>query len=314
MARRITVIGHGPVGRETVRQLRQRGDFVRVIQRHAPADLTPGAVFIVGDLLTRADMAAACDDVEAVICCAGLPYSAAVWERDWPVAMANMLEGCAASGARFIFADNLYMYGPQDVPLREELPLTDFGRKPKVRAGITRQWRAAHEAGKVRAVAVRASDFYANHAPSSVISHFGIKAMLEGKTVNLPYPADFPHDYTYVPDFARALLTLLDATDEDYGQAWHVPNAPTRTLREVLTLAGEIAGVSPRIRVMPEFLKPLMGFAVPALSELKEMRFQTDRPYIVDSSKFAQRFWGGATPIEEGLAAVIESYRRDRPE
>jgi hypothetical protein len=111
---------------------------------------------------------------------AGFPYRSAVWEQAWPVAMDNML--AAAAGTRFILADNLYMYGPQTGPLVEDLPLTDYGRKHKVRAQVTRLWQVAHERGLTEAVAVRASDFYGLRVDTSVLSSLGIARLLAGKT------------------------------------------------------------------------------------------------------------------------------------
>ncbi len=67
-----------------------------------------------------------------------------------------------------VFADNLYMYGPQTSPLTEEMPLTHYGRKPALRAEITKLWKSAHDTGRVRAVAVRASDFYGPDATTSL--------------------------------------------------------------------------------------------------------------------------------------------------
>lgn len=226
--------------------------------------------------------------------------------------MSNLLDGCAASGARFVFADNLYMYGPQTRPLTEETPLTNYGRKPRIRAEITRLWRAAHDAGRVRAVAVRASDFYGPDVPTSVISVFGVSRLLAGRPALMPYSPDHPHDFTYVPDFARALVTLIDAPDDAYGQAWHVPNAPTRTLREVLTMAAERIGIPTRISVMPHALTTLAGLFRKDIGELAEMRFQWDRPYLVDASKFATRFWRDSTSFEDGLDATIVFYRGAR--
>jgi len=40
------------------------------------------------------------------------------------------------------------------------------------------------------------------------------------------------------------------------------------------------------------------------------MRFQWDRPYIVDSSKFCARFWCDPTSFDEGLAATGAYYRK----
>jgi len=39
------------------------------------------------------------------------------------------------------------------------------------------------------------------------------------------------------------------------------------------------------------------------------MRFQWDRPYRVDSSRFAKRFWAGATPFEAGAPATAIWFR-----
>jgi nucleoside-diphosphate-sugar epimerase len=170
-------------------------------------------------------------------------------------------------------------------------------------------WRTAHAAGRVRAVAVRASDFYGPAAATSVISAFGIARLVAGKAALVPYSPDYPHDFTYVPDFARALVTLMDAPDDAYGQAWHVPNAPTQTLREILTLAAVQLQIPIRIQVLPRSLAVLLGLFQKDLRELSEMRFQTDRPYLVASDKFARRFWNNPISFSDGVAATIASYR-----
>jgi nucleoside-diphosphate-sugar epimerase len=127
--------------------------------------------------------------------------------------------------------------------------------------------------GRVRAVAVRASDFYGPDVPTSVLSTVGVAGLLAGKPALAPYPPDQPHDFTYVPDFARALVTLIDAPDDAYGEAWHVPNAPARSLRDLLTLDATLIGVRPRVTVLPQSLMPLLGLFSTDVRELKEMRF-----------------------------------------
>jgi nucleoside-diphosphate-sugar epimerase len=136
--------------------------------------------------------------------------------------------------------------------------------------------------------------------------------LLAHKVALAPYPPDQPHDFTYVPDFARALVSLLDAGDDAYGQAWHVPNAPTRSLRAILTRTAELIGVPPRIRILPPALAPILALIQPEVKELAEMRFQWDRPYRVDVSKFAARFWNDPTSFERGLQATIDFYRSHR--
>jgi nucleoside-diphosphate-sugar epimerase len=305
----ITVLGYGPVGRETVKQLRARGNRVRVAQRSRPHGFPAAAEFHATDVLDAESVRTACAGSEAVICCIGFPYDSRLWETAWPKAMRNILAGCAEAKARFVFADNLYMYGPQNRPLTEDMPLTSFGRKPKLRAAITGLWREAHRDGQVQGAAVRASDFYGPNVETSVLSAYGVKRLLGGKSALVPYSPDYPHDFTYVPDFARAILTLLDAPVDAYGQAWHVPNAPAQTLRALIVEAAALIGVRPRVTVLPRPVLRLGGLFNRELHELIEMRFQTDRPYLVDATKFANRFWADATSFEAGLKATIASYR-----
>jgi len=308
-AKPVAVAGFGAVGRALVARLAARGDQVRVVQRVDPKSLPQGATFASCDVEDASSTAQALEGAGTVVCAVGLPYRADVFTRVWPVVMRNLLEACARTNARFVFADNLYMYGPQTAPLTEDMPLTDYGAKPRARAEITRLWREAHAAGRVRACAVRASDFYGPDVPTSVVSTMGVQRLLAGKAALAPYPANHPHAQTYVPDFARALVSLIDAPDDAYGQAWHVPNAPALPLREVLDLAADLIGVRRRITVLPQALLPLLGLFSGDIRELKEMRFQWDRPYLVDASKFAGAFWSDATPLDQGLRATIAFYR-----
>jgi nucleoside-diphosphate-sugar epimerase len=312
MAGNVTVVGYGAVGRETVKLLADRGDKVRVAQRSHTRGLPLEAELVPTDVLNAESVLNACMGSEAVICCLGFPYDSRIWQKKWPVAMTNLLAASEKAKARFIFADNLYMYGPQTAPLTEDMPLTDFGRKPKLRAEITKLWREAHRQGRVQGVAVRASDFYGPDVPTSVLSAYGVKNLLAGKAAIMPYPVIFPHDVTYVPDFARALVTLLDAPAGDYGQAWHVPNAPTQTYRSLIEQAAARIGVEPKMRVIPVILLELAGLFDRQTYELIEMRFQSDRPYLVNAQKFSNRFWSDATSFEDGLRATIASYRRQK--
>ena len=136
----IAVLGYGTVGRSVTESLAARGDPVRVIQRSRPATLPEGVAFAPADAVTGAGLAEAMGDAQTL----GLPYSGKVFRRDWPRVAQSCLDACARSGARFLLADNLYMYGPQTPPLSEDMPLDGGGNKPWARAEVTRLWQAAH--------------------------------------------------------------------------------------------------------------------------------------------------------------------------
>jgi nucleoside-diphosphate-sugar epimerase len=303
----ITILGYGPVGQATTALLIEQGQTVVVAQRHCPAALPAGATFRRCDLLDADSVTAAIAGADQVVLAAGFAYQTAVWRRQWPAAIDHLLAACAAGGARLVFVDNLYMYGPQRLPLIETMPLVTSGGKALVRAEVTRRWQAA--AGQVRVAALRAPDFYGPNVGQSHLGDIALGALAAGRRVTLIAPPDTPHDFAYVPDIARAVVTLLAAGDDAYGQAWHVPCAPTRTPRQLLTLAAAALGQRLRLSALPLGLLPALGVVSPLLRELSEMRFQWDRPYLVDAGKFARRFWADATPFESGIAATAQSFR-----
>jgi len=309
MSEKILILGYGPIGAAIAQQLTAAGRAVTVAQRRRPPNLPAGIDFVTCDVLDAQAVQCAAAGASAMVCALGLAYSASVWERDWPVAMTNMLAACEASGARFLFIDDIYMYGPQDVPLHEGLPLTDHGRKPKLRAQISRQWLAASETGQVKATALRVPDFYGPGASLSIFGDATIGAMAKGRPAMLVTAPDLPHSIAYVPDVARAAILLLDAPDEANGQAWHMPCVPAPTPRRVLELAAAALGLTPRIRAMPGWLIGAIGLFQPFLREWHEMRFQQQRPFFVDGTKFTRRFGFVPTLLEEGILATALAFK-----
>jgi len=63
--------------------------------------------------------------------------------------------------------------------------------------------------------------------------------------------------------------------------------------------------------VMPPLMLRLLGVFAPMVREMIEMRFTWNRPYHVDATKFARRFWSDATPLEVGIPAAMRSYRAE---
>ena len=278
----IGVFGYGPVGAATVARLIARGGPVRVGQRAAPAVLPAAVEFRRCDALDPESVAAAVAGLTQVVLAIGFPYVGELWRDAWPRAIANFVDACATARARLVFFDNLYMYGPQTAPLTEATPLTAVGVKPAARVAATRIWMAAAEAGRLRVAALRAPDFY---GPGATLSHLGdtaFGALIKGGRALFIGSPDTPHDFAYVADCARAVVSLLDAPDDAYGQAWHVPCAPTRTPREILALGAAAIGVAPKAIGLPPALIAPLGLFAPALRELAEMRFQWDRPYRVE--------------------------------
>ncbi len=302
----LTVIfGNGAVGHLVTETLVRRGDAVRIAQRGRPAELPAGVDYVCCDVLDAGDVRRAVAGASQVLLSVAFPYDSRVWAAAWPTTMRNVVEACAEVGARIVFIDNLYQLGPQTEPRREDMPLSDAGGKPAVLAETTRIWQAASD--RVRFAALRCSDFYGPGVAVSYLGATGLGQTAKGKAAQLVSP-DTPHDFAYVPDIARAAVTLLDAPDDAFGQVWNMPCAPTRTPRQVLTLGAAAIGKRPKVMAIPLWSLPLGGLVLRFLKEVADVSFTWDRPYQVDSSKFVGRFGFTPTPFEVGAPAAARSF------
>lgn len=307
----MTVFGYGPTGEATVQRLRARGTPVRVVQRRRPANLPAGVEFLTCDVLNGDDVKRAMSGAAQAVVTIGFEYRGSIWRAAWPKAMRNLLAAAEAGNVRVVHIDNMYMYGPQTAALHEDMPLTTYGRKPAVRANITRLWQQAAREGRVKWAALRAPDFYGPGVRLSHMGETGLMQVAQGKTAQLLMSPDLPHAFAYVPDIGRAAVSLLDAGDDAFNQVWHVPCAPAKTPRQMLEIGADAARVKLKLMAVPDAMARLIGVFNPELREMSEMRFLWDRPYHVDATKFARRFWSDATPFEVGIPATIGSFRTE---
>jgi nucleoside-diphosphate-sugar epimerase len=301
------IVGAGPVGTTTALLLADLGHQVLVITRSGSGPTQPNIERIALDATNAAALSKATTGAAAIYNCVNPPYHR--WPTDWPPIANAMLTAAESSGAVLVIMGNLYGYGPVTRPMKESDPLASTGVKGGVRIKMWRDALAAHESGRIRATEVRASDFI---GPEVLNSHLGervIPKLLQGKGVQVVGNPDMVHSFTFMPDVARALVTV--ATDERaWGKAWHVPTNPAISPREMITLMSKIAGVAPvKVSGIPNALLKVGGLFSPLFRELPEMLYQFDRPFIVDSSLFTSTFGLNATPLDEVLTATVNWYR-----
>ena len=301
MAERHVVLGgSGAVGSAVLAELKSRKLDARSVGRGDADARDAGAL--------RPHLAGA----SHVYLCIGLPYVAAVWERDWPAAMTAVLDACEAAGARLIFLDNTYLYGPPPLanPIREDHPQQPSTRKGKARKRTAGLALAAHREGRVRVVIGRAADFY---GPGAVNSPFYIRFLeniLAGKQPQTLMPQGPRHTFAYTPDLGRALVRL--ALDEAaYGDAWHLPAGPAVTVEEMADLFRRETGRDFRVSYLPPVMARLIGVFSPVVKEVNEMGYQFRSDYVLDWGRFAARFPEfETTPADEGVRAMVGSFRR----
>jgi nucleoside-diphosphate-sugar epimerase len=300
------VLGTGPLGIAVARHLEARGDRVRAANRGGRADLPDSIEVVSANVAEAADATRACDGAAVVYHCANPPY--AKWPELHPPLMDAIIEAAAATGARLVFGDNLYAYGPVDGPLTEDLPSLATGPNGRTRARIAETLMRAHEAGRIQATIGRGSDFFGPHAHLSTVGDRVFARAIEGRPAQLLGNPDAPHTVTFIEDFARALVTLGER-EEAMGQVWHVPNPETVTMRRLVEMVFEAGGHPPRLRAAPRWGIALAALFNPTLRAVKEQLYQSERPWVVDSSKFERAFGWGASPLPDAVSATVAWFQ-----
>lgn len=303
------IFGTGPVGLATATALLKRDRHVRLVNRSGKAPAPEGAEVVAADALDADQARDAVQGASVVYGCAQPAYTR--WPEDFPPLQRAVLDAAADAGAKLVLADNLYMYGDVDGPVHEDLPHAATTRKGKTRAAMAEEALAAHNQGRVRVAVGRASDFYGPFVTDSALGERVFGPLVAGKAAQLVGDIDQPHSYTFINDFGEA-LAVLGEHDEADGQAWHVPNAPTRSTREVVTRAFELANKTPRMSAMGRVMMRLGGVFIPAARETVEMMYEFEKPFVVDDSKFKRAFGDLSTPVDAALEQTLRWYQQGR--
>ncbi len=304
------IFGAGPVGLAVVDELVNRGSRVRVVSRGGKARVPVGVEVAAGDASDPAFTREASAGATVVYNALNPPYDR--WPELFPRLQAGVIEGAAAAGAKLVAMENLYMYGPTGgQPLTEDLPFAADTRKGEVRARMAEELMAAHEAGKVRATAGRASDFFGPRVLASAAGEQVFGRAVAGKSAQVAGNPDLPHTYTYMPDIGRGLV-VLGEHEAALGRAWHLPSPETVSTRRFLEIVFEEADHPLRVQRAPKILLRAVGIFNPPVRETIEMLYEFEEPFVVDASRYEQAFGVHATPLREAIRSTVRWYR-ERP-
>lgn len=308
---RHVVFGTGQVGRPLVERLVAAGHDVVAVNRDGRGGI-PGARFVGGDAADTAFTTQVCAAADVVhFCLNALDYGQ--WTTQFPPLQRGVVAGAAATGARLVVLDNLYAYGPPDGrPLVETMAARPTSAKSATRAAMTEELLAAHAAGDVEVVIGRASDYFGPGALRSALGETVFIPALSGRTAQVMGDPTQLHSYSYTPDVAAALIALGTA-DGVTGQVWHLPVAPARTTRQVVERLYELTGHRPRLLAAGRTTLRAVGLFKPTMREYLHTLYQFSDPWVVDDTKFRDRFGDSATPLDDALATTLAWYADHAP-
>jgi len=307
----ITILGAGgAIGNELVKLLAAKNQPFRLVGR-SPRP-SPGATeLLTADLTVKDDAIRAVAGSSVAYLLVGLKYDHKVWAEMWPRIMSNAIEACKRAGAKLVFFDNVYMYGRVSGAMTEETPFNPCSRKGEIRARIATALIHEWKSGTLTGMIARAADFYGPHARTGVPNLLVFEPLSRKKTASWLVNDSVPHSYTYTPDAAQSLIQLTER-DTAWNQTWHVPTAPNPlTGKEFISLAAKEFGAAPKHRVLSRPVLRLAGWFDPLVAESYEMLYQSDSPYLFDSSKFAGEFGFAGTPYAEGIRSTAASLEHE---
>ncbi|MFO0074267.1 MAG: NAD-dependent epimerase/dehydratase family protein, partial [Gemmatimonas sp.] len=263
--------GNGTIGAEAVRHLAAAGCQVRVVQRH-PKPIAGAVATASADIFDLDGLTRAVEGSDVVYLIIGLPYDAKTWLEGFPRAVSHAVEAARRVGARLVYFDNVYMYGPVRGLMTEETPDQPTTQKGLARARAARVLMEAVEKGAIRGLIARSADFYGDYRPFDQVKAIADK-LVKGRKAQLLFRDDKVHSLTYIPDAGRAVAALGQRADA-FDTIWHMPTDPNAlTGSQLVALIGALRGKEARHTALPKLLLQVVGLFNGTLRGLLEMSY-----------------------------------------
>lgn len=300
----------GGAGAAIIRALHQAGLDSRAVNRSGSAAVPEGVQRLAADI-TDADAVKKAVHGAAVVYMAAQPEYTR-WPQEFPTMLDTVIAATGSAGAKLVMVDNLYGYGPVEGSMTEDTPEHARDTKGVVRVAMTTRLLRAHQTGEVRLTIGRASDYFGPGVLGSSIMALALEPLTKaGAAIKWAGRSDVAHSVAYVPDIARAFVTL-GTDDRADGQIWHLPHAPAPTGEAFLTMVNDAyaALTNNTPRKNGRIGTTMLRLAAPFHAMSKEMlgiAYQYTQPYVVDDSRFRSTFDDDHTPLPQAVAATVGS-------
>lgn len=298
MTDRHFIVGAGPVGRHVAHLLAAQGSEVTVATRSGTDTGIEGVTHVKLDASDAAALTTAARGSSVIYNCAN-PADYTTWERFWPPLAQSFLEAAESTGAVYAITGNLYPYGPVDEPMREDMPDAATDHKGRLRASMWAEAKKLHDAGRIRALEIRGSDYVGTGVGDHGHVTRQIPGALKGRRSLVVGRKDQPHTFTDVLDTAR-LLVAAAADDSAHGRIWHVPSNPPRTQEQAINdVLASVDKPAVKVSAIPKPIFAAISLAVPLVRELRQISYQWSKPYVLDDTAARIHFGMEPTPWAE---------------
>jgi nucleoside-diphosphate-sugar epimerase len=181
----------------------------------APAPVA-GIEWVLAEATDTATLQRAAAGARVVVHAMNPAYTAAAWRAQASGLMQAAIDVAAGLGAVLLFPGNVYNFG-KDMPtvLAPDTPQRPGTEKGRIRVDLEQQLAQATRSRGIRAVVIRAGDFF-GAGNGSWLDQVIVKKLPQGH-VTWPGTLDAPHAWAYLPDLARAFVRVAETTPEQMG-------------------------------------------------------------------------------------------------
>jgi len=302
-----TILGAGgPVANVLTRELTKNNNRVRLVSRRLVNTTAPNINWQKADLLNYQEVKQATQGSTVIYLCAGLVYDKNAWQQQWPVIMQNVINVAKHHQARFIFFDNIYMYGLVNGPMTEDTPYNPNSVKGEVRAKIATTLMNEVKVGNLNASIARAPDFYGAENLNSFLDLMVLSKFAKQQRAQWIGKADKLHNFIYVPDAGKAVY-LLGQDQESDNQIWHLPTTAPITGKAFIELTAAIFGAPAKYSSINKWMLRLVGLFDKLTMGTVEMYYQYDHDYHFNSDKFEKAFSFKPVSYRYGLDELVQT-------
>jgi nucleoside-diphosphate-sugar epimerase len=303
----------GGIGGEMAHLLLARGWQVRAMKRGlgVARQQQGGMEWVEGDAMKAADVTAAAQGCAVIVHAVNPPGY-----RRWAELVLPMIDNTIAAaethGATVVLPGTVYNYGPDVFPfIAEDAPQNAHTAKGRIRVAMEQRLATAAQAGRMKAIVVRAGDFFGLRAGNNWFSQAMVKPGRAVGTVYAPASAGVGHQFAYLPDVARTMADLLDRRPTlpafaSFHMAGHWDATGTALAEAVQRVVVRRGGAAPAIKPFPWWLVRVASPFVATLRELLGMRYLWKETIRLDNRRLVQQLGHEPhTPLDEAVEATL---------
>ena len=252
----------------------------------------PGVWWMPVAVHETAALAAQAQGAQVVVHALNPPYTDQAWRTQAPALMEAAIAVARQLGATLMLPGNVYNFGEGMPPvLREDTPQAATGFKGRMRVQLEQRLQAATQGGEMRAVVLRAGDFFGS-GTGSWIDQAIAKDLPRGR-ITWPGPLDVATSWASLPDLARSFVRVAQERDrlaafECLHVAGHHVTAQ-QWLHSFTAIAAEQGWLPDagalRVGRLPWPLLRLAGLVAPTLAALAAMRYLWATPHRLDNHR-----------------------------